>query len=322
MTSGLAPQPAPYTPPQDEYQDEGFYQQYSPNHELPKSSLASCLIHGLLAFIIGLLATITVKHDPEPPGVDVVRVSDDATAAPDFGDGNPQTPSDVLPNQTQQPTMPQVPTTTPTQDVKQVEVAVNEQINDRGKKVVGPTQAEAASAQAAAAQAASAFDAAKKKLAENVGKGGGGGSGPSGTAARRARWVITYRPASGSETAQMLQFFGAEVAVPIDGGNWRYFSDLTSRPPKSWVQTLDDEIRMSWSSESMTSNDRDLLRVLGAGNASGFYIFFPRAFEARLSKLELAYRNVPEEDIASTVFEMSQGGSGWDVRVSRQSERR
>src|SRR5688572_12031598 len=77
-----------------DFQDPGFYDQYSPNHELPYSSLASFAFHFCLMLLLPLLASIITPEDTLPPEVSVVTVAnspDDSTS----GEGDVETPGEL-----------------------------------------------------------------------------------------------------------------------------------------------------------------------------------------------------------------------------------
>ncbi|MBS0208235.1 MAG: hypothetical protein JSS27_04700 [Planctomycetes bacterium] len=276
--------------------EQGFYEQYSPNHELPKSSLASAIIHGLLAFAIGLIATASFEPVHTVPHVDVVRLPDDAPSVPDNKPAPPEDLLEPLPRHVEPPTKPKQ---LAYEDVRQVEIP-KETINERGKQAIQSTAGEAAKAQEAAAAQA-------EKLAKRLGER---------RAARQARWVIRIRD-SASETMRQLEYFDAELMVRVDEDTAKYFADLNSRPPSSRLQSIDAETRIWWTFGE-GSTKREIVDLLDMNHSSVLRCFFPSAFEDRLLMLETSYQNRREEDIRSTTFEFFRSGSEYDVRVVEQ----
>ncbi len=317
-----------------------FWQRYSPYGEFPRSSATSMTLHLLVVLLLILLSGALVPRERTAPAVDVVQVGDDANAAPGEGDGLPaagdelsastassgaKMPLDSLPNE-------EVNTA-----VQPAEVAAA-----RSTQTAADLAADAASAvqsaSSAAQQARRSLDRARQQLAENQnrqggggnaaagkggtvsasGTGGGGGAGPSGRAARTGRWVLHFRHVSFPDLLAQYQGIGAELAFPAPNDKYRYFSQLTSRPPRSHLGDLAKESRLYWL-EDNANTVSGMARALGLTPTSYMLAFLPQTLEDNMLKQELAYGNLKEDQIAKTEFEVVRRGGGYDVIVVSQT---
>lgn len=295
-----------------------LWNRYSPNGEFPLSSLASTAFHVLILILIPLLAMAVTRPDATPPTVTSVRVSDDSEAA--RGEGDEATPGDVL--QAGDPSDLK-PTDTPpqtveaakvddVQDFKPTEKGVTEQ--ERQQK----TQENVEKAQQAARNAASAVSDAKARLAKNLGKkSGGGGGGAKGRAARPSRWILAHPEGSIEQHLAEYEGLGATLAFPSQGEKWRFFAKPSSEPRKSELKDLDTESRLYWVNDEPRAVSA-VANALGVPSANLYTMFLPTALEEKMLKLELAYKNLEEDEIRSTRFEIVKRGSGYDIIVVSQ----
>jgi hypothetical protein len=295
-----------------------LWNRYSPNGEFPLSSLASTAFHVLILILIPLLAMAVTQPETTPPAVSTVRVSDDSEAA--RGEGDEATPGDVLqagdPNELK-------PSDTPPQtiDAAKVEEVQEFQPSEKGatqQERQQKTQENVEKAKKAAQNAASAVADAKARLAKNLGKkAGGGGNGAKGRAARPSRWILAHPEGSIEEHLAEYEGLGATLAFPSQGEKWRFFANPSSEPRKSELKDLESESRLYWVNDEPRAVSA-VANALGLPSANLYTMFLPKELEEKMLKLELAYKNLEEEDILSTRFEIVKRGSGYEVIVVHQ----
>ncbi|MBI3461608.1 MAG: hypothetical protein HY000_00900 [Planctomycetes bacterium] len=326
-TGTQVPQKESATPPEPTGWWRRFWRRYSPRGEFPISSAAAWAFHVFVLLLLAFSAKAFITRDPKPPTVDVVRVGDEANAAP--GDGDGSAPGDSLEAVVQDPSMPANPAeVTPREEVQKVEdFKPVEKVTQIEEKQQQEVRDQAQQAVKAAQQAATSLQNARDQINKNLNKGGGnkgagggGGNAPTGRAARPARWILRFNTRSIPDYLDQLEGLGAQVAFADRGDKWRYFSHLTSSP-KSELKDLSGEGRIYWIDENPQSAG-GVARALGVANASSFLSFLPLALEEKLLKLELAYRNLEEHEILSTQFEVVRRGGGYDVMVTGQTPRK
>jgi hypothetical protein len=171
-----------------------------------------------------------------------------------------------------------------------------------------------------AAAAASKLRNAQQKLNDNLGKGGGGGSGAgSGRPGRAARWVLRFNTKSAADYLAQFESLGAELAFPTSGDRWRFFSNLTKKPPTSSLRDLSSESRIYWTDDD-AKVVADVCRELGIEPAPFMIAFLPVPLEQKMLELELAYEfQKQEDDIEQTVFVAVPWGNGYKVEVLDQT---
>ncbi|HVX64155.1 MAG TPA: hypothetical protein VHC19_26265 [Pirellulales bacterium] len=317
-----------------------FWQRYSPYGEFPRSSATSLTFHLLVVLLLILLSGTLVPRERTAPAVDVVQVGDDANAAPGDGDGLPAAGDEL--SATPAASGAEMPLESLPNEEVNTAVEPAETAAARSAQTAADLAADAASAvqsaSSAAQQARRSLDRAKQQLAKNqngqggggnaeaakggtvsaTGTGGGGGAGPSGRAARTGRWVLHFRHASYPDLLAQYQGIGAELAFPAPNDQYRYFSQLTSRPPHSHLGDLAKETRLYWLEEDGNTVS-GLARVLGIAPTSYMLAFLPQTLEDNMLKRELAYGNLKEDQIAKTEFEVVRRGGGYDVIVVSQT---
>jgi hypothetical protein len=295
---------------------EWIWRRYSPNGEFPLSSLASFALYIFLIGIIPLLAWAYLAPDQTQPAVDVIRVADAAEAAPD--DGTEFSPEDGLQmnEPSDAPDVP-LPETVPAEQVEKVDQA---QITEK----VGPLEAPkerlddlAKRAAESARRAQEALDKFNDKLNHgNQGKSGDRGSGTA-RGARPARWVLHFRNASTRDYMEQLEGLGASIAFPDTGDKWRFYSKPASNPSSFELRDLNTENRLYWKDDRADSV-RAVADFLGVRSAPFMTAFLPLKLEDRMLQMELSYKNLEEDEIASTHFEVVARGGGYDVIVVEQ----
>lgn len=298
--TALPEEPPPETRPAGEF--DSWY-----------SALASFVFHFCLVMIVSLLAGVLEQQDRLPVAVETVQVA--ATSAT-TGEADDELPAGDVAESLDSADFSEMPLPeAPSEEVASVEpVEINEIVPDQAEQEA-VLQDQLAGAQRASS---AARNAARQKLNQNLGGSAGsesGGGGGSGRAGRAARWVLNFNAQTADGYLEQLGALGAEVAFPQRGDNYLYFTDLAgSRASAS--RNLSNENRIFWIDDV---SFRGVARALGVQSAPFMCAFLPHALEERMLKLELAYRNAPNEDaILQTVFEAVRRGSGYDVIVVDQ----
>lgn len=299
-----------------------WWGRFSPHGELPWSSAMSLIFHVFIILLVIILIAPFVKQDSTPPAVDVIYVSDEDNAAE--GD-DPLLPEGGVLTATDNQPLPPVP-------ADRADVPVDEIMPPQ------PLQPELAPATlskdaAAAAEAAqTALDRIKSsfrgQMAENLGGrgqqpgagGGAQGTGRTGRAARQARWVLHFNTSSPKDYLAQLDGLGAAIAFPLGDQKWRYFDLDASGGRTSRVRDLGSESRLYWLDERSDSY-RAVAALLGVPSAPFMIVFLPVAMEDRMLRLELAYNNLEEDEIATTHFKTVKRGGKQDVVVVEQIPR-
>jgi len=312
-----APPPLPGGSPGRDGPWRRFFRRYSPHGELPWSSATSLIMHAFFLVVVVVVAVPLMRSDPTPPAVDVLYVSTDETAAPDEGDG---LPSDATLEGRAEESPEDMPDELPVSDVAEIPAADPEQIVidpvDQGTEL----REETSKAQAALDRLARA----RQQLADNLnrgkatGSGGGGGGGPAGRGARVARWILHFNSRSAKHYLAQLDGLGAVVAFPVEAEQWRYYSDIASTDFKTEVRDLSGETRLYWV-DGKPESINGVAQHFGIAPSPYMIVFLPLDMEERLLEMELAYRNLREEEILKTEFEVTHRGGNYDVKIMRQT---
>lgn len=163
--------------------------------------------------------------------------------------------------------------------------------------------------------------------------GGNGGKIATDRAARLDRWFLILEESSCQQEVEEYTALGAEIAFPAGSDQYRYFKLPLSDPPQSQLRNLDDETRLAWtwpstepapgfeSEPTDATFAQDMAEYLGLAPTSFFVVFFPAELEARMSRLELSYANLREDQIAYTNFRIVQRGPSYDIEVAAQGPR-
>jgi hypothetical protein len=324
-----------------------FWRRYSPYGEFPRSSVSSLSLHLLLVLLLILMSGALKPKEHIPPGVDVVQVGDEPDAAPGMGDGLPAAGQPL--SQTPAATGAEGPADDAPLETMPVEaVNTNVKPTEAAADIDAPTAQDLAvqaataarSASRAARQARQSLDRAQQRLQQNLGQsggggnqdagasvgrggagsGGGGGKGASGRAARNGRWILRFEHTSYEDLLAQYEALGAELALPLPNDKFRFFSQLTSQPPRSQVQNLDKENRLYWLEENPTTI-AGVAALLNMTPTAYMLAFLPAALEEKMLKLELSYAKLREDQIAKTEFKVVRRGGGYDVIVFAQEPR-
>lgn len=301
--------------------EDSFWTLYSPRGEFPLSSTASVVLHLLAVLLIILIGRLVLTKPVEPPGVDVLQVSPDPIAAPDVGAGDGPQSEETLEG-AQKDAEESLAQTPPSEEIAAVDEAVKSDVDvpdTQGQKQQAKRKAQ--QAKSAAQSARERLEAAKNRLQENLGgSGGGGGRGPTGRAARVARWILRFDTTNARDYLNQLGGLGAQIAFPDRGEKYLYFSNLASPTPKRELKDFSNETQLYWIDENPESVAM-VCQYLRVQNSGFFLAFLPRELEERMLRMELAYMNLAEEEIASTTFRVVRRGGGYDVQVERQIPR-
>ena len=102
-------------------------------------------------------------------------------------------------------------------------------------------------------------------------------------------------------------------------GEYLVIEDLSRRPVVARLRNISDINRMFWIDDKADAVE-PLFRVLGYEKIPSYFIaFFPVELERELLKKELEYRNLPENKIEETKFQIRHGGSkGYEAVVTSQ----
>lgn len=322
--------------PPDEPSEATFWQTYSPNLELPISSILSVFAHVLL---VGLLFAVFQLSfgGKDKSGVPIKLVDggfDDAGdgSAGSGGAVDPVALGNAAPDKTDLDRLP-LPNALP--DIQkdfQERIALDD-----------PTAAIKMSDEKSAAFGSLDKSIADKLLGLGQKKGtpGGPGSGDSGqagtgvggtgadsTRARGLRWVVRFKTSSGQDYVDQLAGLGAVIAVPAppDFKKSMYVYRDPKNPGKSAVATDQDfrafggQIQFCDFKRESVEQVRDALGLKFTPPA--FWAFFPKDLEADLARKETAHANKRAEDIEETVFQIVSRGGKYEAVVAKQTPKR
>ena len=321
-----APAEAPLVPP-----EETFWRKYSPNHEVPLSTMASFVIHFFLGLlVIALGANFFWGGDPEPPAVDNIVFA--GGGGPGDGGGAPDA---LLDPREAVAFDPNFRGSTVRSDLTYDPKDIPPLPSDAGRPIeevrTGVDQAKgiADAARRIGSQGRGGPGTGGGK-GSGDGPGEGDGSGPgkqTKRAKRMERWVLNFRYNSGEEYARRLENLQAILVVP-EGDKFRVYEDLSRRPVRGTVKTL-AEInqlnRIYWRDDNPDSVAA-LAQALGWPTVPRYVAaFFPRDLEEELARQERAYRGLTEEEIDArrleTIFQAERVAGRWNVKVVDQRPR-
>ena len=118
---------------------------------------------------------------------------------------------------------------------------------------------------------------------------------------------------------------GGEIAFPLRGNRFRYYSNLQGTP-RSSARDLSGENRISWIDERPDSF-LPVARHLGERKPPLMLVFLPTELEERLLRMELTRasqtlgRPAKEGDVTQTVFDVVRRAGKYDVQISDQQLR-
>ena len=135
-------------------------------------------------------------------------------------------------------------------------------------------------------------------------------------------WTIRFKFEDAREFCQQLAAAKAVVYVPEgkDGKKGTLYTDLTNpqvgRPAEKSDPIFNGRLGMY---EQDAKKVAQMLKFLGAPEATTYGVFFPKEFYDELATKELAYRNRRKEDIGNTVFAFRMRDGKYEVVVIDQT---
>jgi len=329
-----APGKAPAKPP-----DERFWQRYSPHYEFPLSSTTSFVLHGIAIVALIYVASIfALGEDSKPLSMDAVVIAggggniEGVGAGP--GDGVPPAPGkeDLGKENVKEQAKPVVKPeslTTPAQSDLQVPemkhtrfVESNEQLGAVAKQSADLKRKLMEGLMAGRGQGGSGRGGGK---GSGVGTGEGPNSGPgknniSVREKRNNRWTMIFNTdprEHGDDYRRQLLALGATIAFPEPDGTYVVIRDLSRRPFRGTPCDLSSFHGIRWSDEKAESV-RSLFTALGLPAPPFFIAYFPESLERDLLEKELRYRNLSEDEIQKTKFDVVRHGGRYVPEVIRQ----
>jgi hypothetical protein len=132
------------------------------------------------------------------------------------------------------------------------------------------------------------------------------------------RWTLVLNTGDGKEYARQLGVLGAIIAVPEgQGGDFRFYRDLTKRPVKGEVEDVAKIKGIYWVDDKADSV-KGLCHVLGIEPVPEYFVaFFPAALEENFARLQREYLKEKHPgktvaDVISTRFEFRDN----EIRVA------
>jgi hypothetical protein len=324
--------------------EAGFWQRYSPHHELPLSGVGSFTVHAViiallwLASITGFFALVGLTNT-EPPPIDAVAIKPEGGGGGDPGgkgkgpggkdrveevskepepapyDGPPLT---EIPrarvDPVQFPTIARDPDGRRFIEKSNLALVALGQINRAAREAM--MQGLAGKGKSGPGQDGGR-DTGKGK-GTGAGKGDGEGRPLTKREKRVLRWVLMFDTRDGQDYARQLDALGAILAVPEAGGQYRIIRDLKRRPVQGQVEDVSTIERIFWV-DDVGYSVRSLALALGIEPVPPHLVaFFPQKLELHLLDLELKFRGLQEDDIQETRFRVIRRGAGYEVQVVDQ----
>lgn len=311
-SSGVVdPQPESPTP----LPDERFWVRYSPNQELPLSSLTSLAIHALaILFLVGLVMIATGTQDRSMP-VESLALDGDGLAG---GGGDPN--ADVVNSNKASfveravnddlPVAARPDALTPLPEVREsIDLDVKPNADrtvpstDQAKKSLGKIGNEPSTGPQSKGRGGPGAGGGK---GPGVGKGDGHGTGPAAGSSVRAkrnrRWTLTFDRADGHDYLRQLHALGAQLVAEFPDKSRLMYRNLNESPVPG--EPVDPKIQqhMVWYDERPGAVGELAGAMRLPQVPKSFRAYFPFELEDELLRLELAFRNKQEQDIESTNF--------------------
>jgi hypothetical protein len=318
--------------------EQAFWQRYSPNHEFPLSSATSITVHVLAIVFMVMSGWLLARFGLGDKMLDLDTIviaggggsrEGEGTAR---GDQPPVSGQEDVEKQDPKPGAPVPPTEalkTPTLDplnlspddqdsaryINQASAAVKglaQLSEDSRKKIfnaIGPGKGRGGSGSGGG-----------KDTGKDVGEGKFTGAGRNTFSPRQKRvlrWVMKFNTLNGNDYRKQLQGLGAILAFPQSEGGYKVYRNL-NRPAKGEVEDLSTIKRIFWVDEKPDSI-ASLSQAMGVEPPDGSIIaFFPPELEAKLLRLELAYRGLKEDEIKLTEFKIVAKGGTYEPVVVKQ----
>jgi hypothetical protein len=317
--------------------DERFWQRYSPNHELPVSSATSAAIHLLVLGILALGASTFASSNP-PVSVDSIEVGGGSGGGVSEGDeagtrNRSTRHEDVQGIQDSAALRRKSKAPESLHDVPRVSKESSRDPDDRrlfnedvkmGEQlsVLGAQVRDRLNALQAKAARGSQGPGDGGAPGRGVGPGKGDGRGSGGTLSprpeRQKRWTMIFNIRDPEDYARQLQALGAILAAEAGNGEYFVIEDLSQRPAVAKRRDVSKIDRMFWVDDKPEVVE-PLFRVLQYQPAPKYFVaFFPQELERELLRKELAHKNLPEDRIAETRFQIRRTATGYEAVVTEQ----
>jgi hypothetical protein len=322
--------------------EETIWKRYSPHHELPLSGVSSFGLHALvIGFLImaAALGFFGFSKSTRSLPVDPVRLALGGGGGNPNGEGNGPGAGGREENVPDKEGQPQKGTdeAPPRPELNPTEVTrLKEEFTDDAVRYIqsGP-------------EAARVFGRMDKDLREKLSSGirpgkGEGGPGKDGgkdsgkdtgegsregpgkanlsqREKRMLRWTLTFETADGMDYLRQLNALGAILAIPTGPkGDLKIVRNLLEHPAKLLDEDLSKIDRIYWIDDRPPSV-LSLVHALGLRHQPDRIIaFMPQELEARMFKMELAYKGLTEDEIFETKFRVRRTGSGYEPYVAEQ----
>jgi hypothetical protein len=346
-------------------QQAGWWQQfwwrYSPHGELPMSSVASWILHGLVWLLAWFAAMNFVAHSAGPPRVDVVSLgTGDGIGRGPAGGGDGQPPgepgdivasievdrlspeADAVESPDDKIELPALPKTdaqrtrlkpsleadgTSERQMRETESAIRE-LSDVLRRTLEANQ------NRGSGQGGSGGGSGTGKglgLGSGLGPGTGRGTlDANSTPGRQARWIISYPTLPQSEYERMLDSFRIELAyLTLDQKTMQYLSNMSNVGKKRTGDAANED-RMFWywiSQNPLAQLDGSILRRHGLEPTSEVVHLYSKDLEQKLAEMEREFlrrqfKTADVDRITTTNFKIIPGGpGGWHLEVTGLSLR-
>jgi hypothetical protein len=327
----------PQTPP-----DERFWKRYSPHHEFSISSSSSAVLHvlGLGILVIGGIVLARFGFAERPVEVSPIVIAGggglkDGTPGPKTGTGNEnEVINETKPEELAKTEPPKEAFKPPDKEVKPILPPPDQQtakrpIEDNSSNLLSISQN--AREQLNSRIARGNASQGKGGPGEGGGKGSGKGTGEGNLAGpgkinvsqrekRQLRWEMQFRTLDGNDYLRQLKSLNAILAIDGPSGELLVIEDLMRRPAVPVAKDFEGINRIYWTDDRPESVN-GLAHALQLPNVpSRFIAFFPVELENELLKKELAFRNLPEEEIDKTWFKIVPTRRGFEPFVERQTK--
>lgn len=319
--------------------EEQFWQRYSPRLEFPLSALGSAIVH-VAALVLLLLVASYLLVDNRPIEVEPIALIEGGGGGLTGGLGsNPgvgTTPPEELVNPESKDT--EVPpyigpklSELPRPKVDPAQFAEFKDDPDSKRLIENGTQAlpslaklqKEARSRLMEGLLAGQGDSGKgrdggKDTGRDKGQGPGIGEGTAGSDLRKKRvlrWTMMFDTRDGYDYVRQLAALGAILGVPQPDGSYVILRNLLQKPAQGMVEDLTKINRIFWVDDRADSL-RMLAQALGLERVPDHVVaFFPKEFEAELTRKEFQYHRKPEHLIQETRFRVIRRGAGWEAVV-------
>ncbi len=314
--------------------EEEFWERYNRRLEFPLATVATILLHVLIAVILVYVLT-ELMGKSEERGLPPMRLME-VGGLDDFGDGSagsggtddPLAIADGDPVKKTIESLPD-PSRLPEirenlqQTIKLIDPTGNLPISDTNAAAYGQLDEAVRNKLLGARQGAG--NQAGKGADGSVGKGPGG-TGANSTLGRNMRWTLRFKVSSGRDYLDQLRAMGAKLLIPMPGTEQSVLIEDLRNPNQKRVVGKDE---LSLYADLLKFGDSRRDAVQGVAGALSldftprtFFAIFTKELEADLSRKETAWNNRRAEDIEETIFVVGVRDGSFQVNVTEQKLKR